>query len=177
MWITETWLLLLQNVWGRFFLLWYIRTKMVSYQEELCRQHSCHFKHFGILWKTLRQATGANFPECRPLIMFPCHLLKPSWSTWNLVRTIQATEEIHSSQFTKILANNELTDEVPIFKGTCRGCPLSPLLFISVSWGFIGSNWKPFTYKWIKDQRAPSNSMILKCILTSNFKDEPDDLF
>lgn len=45
-------------------------------------------------------------------------------------RTLQAVEQIYSTQFTKILINNKLTKPIPTYKGTRQGCPLYPLLFI-----------------------------------------------
>ncbi|CAI5770213.1 Uncharacterized protein PODLI_1B033253, partial [Podarcis lilfordi] len=41
-------------------------------------------------------------------------------------------EAIYSEQKAKLIVNNVVTDEFKIEKGTRQGCPLSPLLFISV---------------------------------------------
>uniref|UniRef100_A0A670JTK1 Reverse transcriptase domain-containing protein n=1 Tax=Podarcis muralis TaxID=64176 RepID=A0A670JTK1_PODMU len=39
---------------------------------------------------------------------------------------------IYSKQKAKLIVNNVVTEEIPIEKGTRQGCPLSPLLFITV---------------------------------------------
>uniref|UniRef100_A0A670JUF4 Reverse transcriptase domain-containing protein n=1 Tax=Podarcis muralis TaxID=64176 RepID=A0A670JUF4_PODMU len=39
---------------------------------------------------------------------------------------------IYSEQKAKFIVNNVVTEEFKIEKGTCQGCPISPLLFISV---------------------------------------------
>uniref|UniRef100_A0A670JM19 Reverse transcriptase domain-containing protein n=1 Tax=Podarcis muralis TaxID=64176 RepID=A0A670JM19_PODMU len=39
---------------------------------------------------------------------------------------------IYSKQKAKLIVNNVVTEEIPIEKGTRQGCPISPLLFITV---------------------------------------------
>lgn len=60
-------------------------------------------------------------------------------------RTLQAVEQIYSSQYIKILVNNELIKPIPIHKGMRQAHPLSPLLFIHFL--FTGSNSKSSVYK------------------------------
>lgn len=45
-------------------------------------------------------------------------------------RILHAIDQIYSSQFIRILINNQLTDLIAVKKGTRQGCTLSPLLFI-----------------------------------------------
>lgn len=45
---------------------------------------------------------------------------------------IKGIRAIYSEQEASLIANNVLTDNFEITKGTRQGCPLSPLLFIMV---------------------------------------------
>lgn len=45
-------------------------------------------------------------------------------------RTLQAVNQIYSTQQTQLLINGELTDTILICIGMRQGCPLSPLPFI-----------------------------------------------